>query len=115
MSDETTVDWPEWAQSDDGELVWVRADLLDRAVEIAQPALDLLDPNTVLLDAGIEEMWLDRRPEYDGGWMICGLASAPEDVPSRDYACFEATLKEYMVDGERLLPNGTYARAGGAS
>lgn len=113
----TETAWPEWAQSDDGEYVWVREDLVDRAAEVARPAMETLDPDSVLVDEGVEDMWLDVDERYDGGWLLCGRGSRdmPELRETREYRCFVVAMKGYMAADEQLQTNGTYSASGGAS
>lgn len=73
--------WPEWAATEEGDIVWVRLDLEARASEVADAALD--SGNFALERRDRQAMYLEReRTEWSDDWLICTavLEDDPQDA-----------------------------------
>jgi len=91
--------WPEWAVTEDGAIVWVRADLEHRAEEIAAPALDA-DVDLRLVRLGREAMVLDLEDtEWSDDWLLrpAVLEADPHDAVA--YAKFEVAFAPLPSEG----------------
>lgn len=88
--------WPEWAGDEDGEVLWLRADLVGRAAAITANTgwMDLGARDTTrLVPTGTSMMILNLEPEHsEWEWSI--QPAHPEDHDSEQvlYATFEVTV-----------------------
>lgn len=84
--------YPEWACTEDGDVVWVRLDLAHRAEEVAADALTY--PDLELAEVGPVAMWLDREDvEWSGDWLLRTV------LPGSD----EAVVYVEFDVGERIV------------
>lgn len=98
--------WPEWATTEDGELVWVRADLEGRAAEVAAPALDA-DDGLVLERRGRVAMALElENTEWGEDWLLVEVALEADPQDAIVYVEYEVVY----ADEESAMPSDMGAR-----
>lgn len=88
--------YPEWAATEDGDWVWVRLDLADRAEQVAAVVLDCDLPRPVLDFHEVRFMWLDRdQTEWSEEWLLREVTEDADEAVA--YAYYEVAEDDRTV------------------